>query len=242
LSTETPRGTTFTKKLNSRLINETPCKNNSFVTSGMSICGYSHSELLHNICYSDFIYLLFKQELPSKKISKLFKQYCIAFGIPSLRNPASQAIVAGAVGKTRTTSLISIGVGLFGSKDGAGQTEDIMKQFNKCNSDIGFGTIHGDIDTYASKLLNEFSDEHHTKTLLWAKSVNEKLVTQNQGILMAGLSAAILCDVGILPKDGPLIYQSIVAPGLAAHAAQFKNKPLTDYFFESDDDYIISSE
>ncbi|MEX1056846.1 MAG: hypothetical protein WED11_03880, partial [Natronospirillum sp.] len=170
-----------------------------------------------------------------------------------VRHPAGQAAVVAGVGKTNVEQLLPIALTIYGGKeDGAGVVESSMRYFKQVSGQAvesvwdetsspeipGFGSVYGDADAYAAKLLDSF-DSPPESTVFWAQQLQVKLAPLSIGILRSGVCAAVLTDLGFQPRQGVGLMQLLAAPGLLAHGLEFAGKPLTHMLFEPDSQYEI---
>ncbi len=251
------RGDQFAPRLETKITLEKPSPPNPYLVEEMRIHGYDHVELMANCEFSDVIYLLFRGELPNDAERELFRALSIALINPGPRHPATQASITAGVGKTNTTHVLPIALTVYGGEfDGAATVEAAMRFFNKASrkpaQDVvnnleadkadnlpGFGTLYGDPDPYASKLLHLIDNKEAFPLLNWVKTLHNQLKEKNLGITKAGLCAAILAELGFQPRQGNVLMQLFAAPGLLAHGMEYANKPLTSMLFEPDDCYEI---
>lgn len=249
------RGDTFAPHLETRITEEIPNATNPYLAEEMRFHGYDHLELMAKLPFTDVLFLLLRGELPTPEQADVFRRLSVALINPGIRHPAGQAAIVAGVGKTNMEQLLPISLTIYGGKEnGAGAVEDIMQAFqDQIDSSaqahepitsfslLGFGTLYGDIDPYAAKLLNEFSPDigHVTK---WAHDQQARLAPHGQGIMKAGICAAVLLDLGFTPRQGTGLMQLFAAPGLLAHGIEFAGKPLNHMLFEPDNQYDLETE
>jgi citrate synthase len=203
------------------------------------------------------VFLLFRGELPTETERDLFRALCIALINPGPRHPAAQASIIAGVGKTATVGILPVALSIYGGEfDGAAQVEEAIRFYRKSSrtssaeilsksphidkdSIVGFGTLYGDPDGYAERLLENTLSIANIKVLSWAKELHDALKPKGIGILKTGFCAAVLADLGFQPRQGSALMQLMAAPGLLAHGLEFSNKPMNKMLFESDSVYEI---
>ncbi len=248
------RGDKFATRLNTKITNEVSATDNPYLVDTAYYFGYEHLDLLDKKSFSDVIFLLFRGQLPSEADAKLFNQILLAFINPGPRHPAVQAAIATGVGKTQTEHILPIALNIYsGNFDGPGEIGHYLKFFRKhiniepdelsetydLNDLPGFGTLYGDPDPYAEKLLLYFCKNHDRTMINWLKDLNLKRNEVGDGITKSGLCAGVLSELGFLPRQAASIMQIMAAPGLVTHGLEYCNKPLTSMFFENDDQYEL---
>lgn len=247
------RGEKFTPRIETKITRETSAAHNPFLVEQCRMHGYDHLELIDRCEFSDVIFLLLRGELPEPGERRLFRRLSIALINPGPRHPATQASITAGVGKTLTVNVLPIALSIFGGEfDGAGGVEQAMRYYRRAsrkpaaeaaavaNPPPGFGTLYGDPDTYAEKLLRHLlQGDGEYRILDWVRQLHELLRPRQLGILKAGICAAALADLGFQPRQGNSLMQLMAAPGLLAHGLEFANKPLTSMLFEPDSSYEV---
>jgi citrate synthase len=255
------RNEQFTKRLATKITAEVANDSNPYLVKQVRYHGYDQLELMDKCEVSDAIYLLFRGELPNDYERELFRRLCIALINPGMRHPATQASITAGVGKTMPVNVLPIALSIYGGEfDGAADVENSMRLFRRLsrkppketlraieNNEIecmyGFGTLYGDIDSYADTLFqNILEHAGNSKLMCWVNELNGLLKTLGIGLLKTGLCAAVLAELGFQPRQGCGLMQLLAAPGLLAHGVEYANKPLTSMLFESDDCYEIEYE
>ncbi len=254
------RGLKFATCLTTTITEETASPKNPYLIEDMRIHGYKHLELMEKCELSDVIYLLFRGEMPNEEQSHLFRKLCIAMINPGPRNTATQASITAGVSKTLAIHLLPISLSVYGGDfDGVGKVAHIMRYFltapekpveqvldsldrRRKNNIPGFDTVYGDIDPYATTLLESFDNSSSQPIIKWVTTLNNELIKKNIGITKAGVCAAVLTALGFHPEHGGALMQLIGAPGLLAHGLEYSEKSLTSMLFESDDCYEIEGE
>lgn len=248
--TEVKRDVSFAKKLKTSITREKAPLHNPFLVEEMRIHGYNHISLMQQCSFTDIIYLLYRGELPTESQQKLFNQLSIAFINPGIRHPATQAAMVAAVGKTKPDNILPIALNIFSDDEACFESikntilffkENLNKAIDTIQTAYGFGSIYGDADTYAEKLLLFFGKHFSGEYIRFAKTLHDKQKIHNTGITMPGLFAVLMLELGFNETNFNGLLQLFSAPGLLAHGNEYYDKPITDMFFESDDDYQIET-
>lgn len=248
-----------------QLWQEHPSAENPFIAASHLCSGYDVLTLAEHVSFVDMFYLLFRRELPSPEQRRLLERLMVGLINPGPRHPAVRAGIAAGVGKTCVEHILPIGaVVAGGEKNGATQIPAAMKFIRRaCKTPAqevaarlladtesppnfseltpGFGQRFGGIEAYLEALASML-DQHHGATspcLRWGVEFARTLQPQRAGWLVSGLVAAVLGDLGFLPKQAAGVYQLLVAPGIVAHGLEFSGKPRTAWPFVKDENYII---
>lgn len=264
---ETVRDEKYVTAIPTEITLEEPSPENPFHTQDMFIFGYEHLELAEKRSFTDMIFLLFRGELPDDKQKILFEQLLKCLINPGPRHPATRAAMNTGIARTKLQHALpislSVASGLYNG------SEDVFNAMNFLNKNIhlnpeeiadeilagsqfdaeenplvapGFGSFYGGADAYAKKLavfLARFNEGG--KYQVFASLLISHWQTKNPciGWLQSGLCAAILCDLGFHPRQGNVLFQIAMSPGLAAHAVEKSNKPVTDMPFVPETNYFI---
>lgn len=104
----------------------------------------------------------------------------------------------------------------------------------------GFGSRFGDIDPLARQRAEFFlSLDDNRRILNWGHAFASALAPYAMGWLNVGVVAAVLAELGFVPRAGAGLYQILSAPGLLAHGVELANKPITAMPFVDDEHYVI---
>jgi len=124
---------------------------------------------------------------------------------------------------------------------GAAEAGDDVSVLDFSVATPGFGQRFGGVEVYLDTLASML-DRHHgadNPCLHWGVEFARALQPHRAGWLVSGLVAAVLGDLGFLPKQAVGIYQLLVAPGILAHGLEFSGKPRTAWPFVNDENYFI---
>ena len=266
---ETIRDDKYVTAVPTEITLEEASDNNPFHTENMYIFGYEHLELSEKRDFVDMMFLLFKGELPEPTEKTLFDKLLCCLINPGPRHPATRAAQTVGIARTKLQHALpislSVGSGSYlGSDDvfnsmhfliknvDADPAEIAISQLTSLDFDVtqeplvapGFGAFYGGADPYARKLA-DFIRQYNPngKHFVFASKLVSQWQSHNTAIgwLTSGLTAAIFCDLGFHPRQGTLLFQIAISPGLGAHAVEKANKPITDMPFPSDDNYFIDA-
>lgn len=254
----------FTDRPATKIWLEQPHPDNPFVASSSACYGYDLLELMQQRSFVDVFFLLFNGQLPTRAQSELLDALMCALINPGPRHPATRAAMNTGIGKTETTHILPISLGvLSGSHLGAAEVEvsmrflrrnvkhkpedvarELLAEPSPAEGDWhpapGFGSRYSDIDLLSQKIIDRLlSLEGAGKCLSWGNDFAASLNHQSMGWLTPGIAAATLADLGFHPRFGAGLFQLLCAPGLLAHGLEMVTKPITAMPFPGDDNYII---
>ncbi|GAB1263450.1 citrate synthase family protein [Aurantivibrio infirmus] len=262
------RNDEFVEKPVTKIWSEKPSKSNPYIAEEARCHGYELVDLLTKRSYVDVLYLLFKGELPSKKDAKIFEKLMIAFINPGPRHPGVRAAMNAGVGKTDPSHILPIGLSIIGGTYlGAEEVElsmrwlrrnskrnpkELVLQLTEDNKSIknesgqiapGFGSRFDDIDLMPQRIADSLLMlPGKGKVLEWGNGFAKELNDLGAGWYSTGVVAAVLCDLGFLPRVGPGIFQLISAPGIFAHGIEMANKTINAMPFPEDAKYYMETE
>lgn len=261
------RQETFTERPATKIWLEEPHPDNHFVAENSACYGYDLLELMQKRSFVDVFFLLFNGKLPSRAESELLDALMCALINPGPRHPATRAAMNTGIGKTETTHILPISLGvLSGSHLGGEEVEASMRflrrNLKKDPESIarellteqplaegdwhpapGFGSRFSAIDPLSQKIINRLlSLDGAGKCLRWGNAFAATLNKQEMGWLAPAVAAATLADLGFHPRFGAGIFQLLCAPGLLAHGLEMVTKPITAMPFPDDDHYLIEDE
>jgi len=250
----------FVERPVTQLWQEIPDPSNPFITQRHLCSGYDVLQLVEHTSFSDTLYLLFRCELPQPEQSRLLERLMIGLINPGIRHPAVRAAIAAGVGKTCVEHVLPIGtiqipsamkflhhnfetpaVEVFNRISVSQQDAAETVNLTSFSDTPGFGSRFGGRDSYLDALA-ELLDRYHgdrSPRLRWGIEFSRLLNSANAGWLVSGLVAAVLGDLGFLPKQAAALYQIIISPGIAAHGVEFSAKPRTAWPFVKDENYTV---
>ncbi|MDR3290967.1 MAG: citryl-CoA lyase [Methanobrevibacter sp.] len=212
--------------------------------------GYSQEDLINNLTYPEMIFLLLRNDLPSKKELKMFNHILVSFCDHGLTPPSTQAArlitsSGSPLNVALSGALLSFGVNHAGAiekamnifQDSIENNEDltdevidtiaidITNQYIKMKKHIpGFGHRYHDADPRAKKILELAIEEelvgNHTKLAL---AIEKNLDEKNIKLNIDGINAGLLLDLGFKPENGIGLFIIGRLPGLIAHILEERN-------------------
>ncbi len=256
------RNEPFVKKNATKIWKEVPSENNPYVAKKAFLHGYDILELAEKKSFSEVFFLMFKGELPEENDRLMLETLMILLISPGPRHPATRAAMNVGVGKTNVGHILPIASSLLsGDYLGGGEIEESMrfyrKNSNKNIQDIiesspnffdpdekecfpGFGKIYGSIDPLVIDMMAKLRNFSSSGSALnFICELSSYTMPCGVGVLVQGLAAAILSDLGFQPRAGIAVFQLLQAPGLVAHGLELANKPITAMPYVSDEEYVI---
>lgn len=256
----------FTTRTATRLWQEVPSPDNPYLAETCRCHGYDILELARKRSFADVLFLLFQGNLPEPEQAKLLESLLILCINPGPRHPATRATMNAGVSRTFPVHLLPIGLSIMGGEAPAGAAEvthamHLMRRSGDKSpeqvvADIfsspsqnpplrihGFGNRFGGIDPFAQRVAKHLLAVAPTsRMLLWGEALARLLDCHGQGWLLAGIAAAVFCDLGFHPRVGAALFQLISAPGILAHGLELANKPITSMPFLDEEHYVIAPE
>jgi len=228
--------------------NEVAEPDNPFAAHAALCRGYDvFGAMVGNARWIDMLWLLLRPELPPRAALDTLEALAVALANPGPRDPSVHAAMCGAVGgSTAAASLIaalSVGAGRVG---GAREVHDAMSMWQQCGADLqawrGWATPEPDaaIEVWPERAHVPGCDPHGVSTPLPVRQLLAAAVQLGGGersawllanldsaqqtlglpLAMAGVAAAIFCDLGLTPQEGEMLYLLLRLPGAAAHALE----------------------
>lgn len=257
----------FAEKSTTKIWQEKPSESNPYIAEQSSCHGYDLVELINKRSFVDVLYLLFKGEIPERNDAELFEKLLIAFINPGPRHPGVRAAMNAGVGKTDPSHILPIGLSIMGGgylgaeevessmrwlrRNSKREPKDIIKQLldndeglkNESGQVVpGFGSRFDDIDLMPQQIADSLLTLPGAgKVLKWGNKFAKELHEHRGGWYSTGVVAAVLCDLGFLPRVGPGIFQIMSAPGLFAHGIELANKSIHAMPFPEDSKYFMEA-
>lgn len=246
------RNEPFAKGIKTAIWREIAAPNNPYLTADIECCGYSRQQLLEQCSLIEMLFLSLTGELPSPEQCQLFEalwQACFNLGP---RHAAVRAVFNAGASKTKVEHLLPVGLMLAGgAEDGAVAVTTAMTFLLKfqpleqvTDDDLlgftGLGSRFGNADPIALANLAYLS-----RKAPWAgqlkqlAGLQQRVGSDHLGVLMPGVVAAALLDLGFQPRQAAGMSQLLYMPGLLAHAFEASQQQITDLPFIPDEDYQI---
>lgn len=122
----------FTKRISTRIWQETPSASNPYIAAESRCQGYDILELMQKRPYVDVLYLLFRGELPTPEEKQLLEALMVSCISPGPRHPATRAAMNAGVGKTDPSHILPIALSILGGNHlGATEVEAAMRWLRK---------------------------------------------------------------------------------------------------------------
>ncbi|MBP8924886.1 MAG: hypothetical protein KBG75_03430 [Pseudomonadales bacterium] len=260
---EHSRDTHFAAKVRTRIWEEVADPVNPYLASGARCHGYALEDMVEQLDFADTLFLLLRGELPSAIDARLLQRFLVAFCNPGPRHAATRAVMNAAASGTRSPSLAAIGLTVLGGDHlGSGEVERCMR-FIARHRDTdpqalattlsaaaatpgdtriapGFGTLFGDIDSFAEELATLFcATTNQSGALGWASRFATALHPVGSGWLVPGVVAAIASELGFGAAAGGMLYQLASLPGLMAHGLEMAGQGISAMPFIPDQHYTL---
>ncbi len=123
--------------------------------------GYSQSELIENLSFSDMIFLLLKGNLPTKEQSKIFKHVLISFTDHGITPPSTQTARIIASSGSPLNNAVAGGLLSFG-KNHAGAIKNSMELFQNQIQKLNANNENENklLAKMAIDIVNEYNDKN----------------------------------------------------------------------------------
>jgi citrate synthase len=235
--------------IHSRIWEEVAEPDNPFAAAACYCAGYDvYGDLLGQIGWVEYLYLLFKQAPPAPAEAKLLEGLAVAVANPGPRDPSTQAAMcAGVGGSTAASSLMAaLGVGA-GQLSGAREVVLAMAAWQKCGTDLqawkdylkhplqeeradvwlppehppGFDPHGVHCPAPVRQTLALLAQYRPAGALAWLQAQRPVLeAAANCPLAMTGVAAAALIDLDFSIPQGEMLYLLLRLPGAAAHALE----------------------
>jgi citrate synthase len=228
---------------------EIPEADNPFAAAVCRCAGYDvYGDLLGKASWSEYLFLLFRQERPTAAQALLLESLAIALANPGPRDPAVHAAMcAGTGGSTHASALIAalaVGAGQLG---GAHEVALAMDYWHTCGSDLdawraqlanppqperadiwlpiehppGFDPHGASCPTPVRQTLAFLAARSSGAVLPWLHRVRTELEAAAEcPLAMTGVAAAAFVDLELTPDQGEMLFLLLRLPGAAAHALE----------------------
>jgi citrate synthase len=257
----------FASRTVTRIWQEEPLPENSYLAEKCRCHGYDILELVKKRSFVDVLFLLFQGELPSPNQAKFLETLMIALINPGPRHPATRAAMNVAVGKSNPAHILPAGLAVLsgmhlGGEEVSASMHFLRKNYKKNASALadeflslsrsnegdwhvapGFGSRFGGIDPIPQQLADLLSVLPAAgNAIKWGKNFVAKITQQKMGWLDTGLAAAVFCDLGFHHRAGAGLFQILRAPGILTHGLELVNKPKTAMPFLDEEHYVIAEQ
>jgi citrate synthase len=235
--------------IRTRIWEEIPEEDNPFAATACYCAGYDvYGEVLGNATWSEYLYLLFKQERPTPDQARMLQDLAVALANPGPRDHSVRAAMnAGVGGSTYAACLIAaLGVGA-GQLGGGHEVSVCMNLWRLCGQDLNKWRDHivnppveivtdiwGKLEHPPGfdphglhcrkpvlQVLAHLKTLSHGTALRWLEENRLELESiANCPLSFSGIASAAFFDLGFSPKQGEMLYLLLRLPGAAVHALE----------------------
>lgn len=239
---------------------EEPEDDNPFVAKRCYCAGYDvYGDLLGKVTWIQYLYLLFKLELPNPQQEKLLETLAVAIANPGIRDYSVRAAMNGGVcGSTRASSLIAaIAVGA-GNLQGGHEIFQMIRWWDRLGMDLnrwrteikspssddtnetwismehipGFDPNGVSCSTPVLKTLTKLAELSPGKKLKWLRENRSSLeAAVGYPLSMSGIVATAFVDLGFDEGQSEILYLILRLPGAAAHSVEQEKYGWNQYPF-----------
>jgi citrate synthase len=221
---------------------------NPYAASACYCSGYDvYGDLLTKVSWVQYLYLLFRLELPDSRQARLLETLAVAVANPGIRDHSVQAAMnAGVAGSTRASALmaaVAVGAGNLG---GGRDLYHAMGVWQHCGCELqgwlqtmasppergedswlamehfpGFDPNGNHCAKPVLQILETLVDICPGGSLQWLMD-NRRTLEQTIGypLTYSGVCGAAFHDLGFSPAQGEMLYLLLRLPGAAAHALE----------------------
>jgi len=227
---------------------EEPEPDNPYAAAASYCSGYDvYGDLLGKVSWVQYLYLLFRLELPDPRQARLLEALSVALANPGIRDPSVQAAMnAGACGSTRASALMAAMAVGAGSLGGGQDLYHALRLWQRLGPELsawldaitapaaeeedswqplehfpGFDPNGASCPTPLRQTLAVLVDIYPGGALQWLADNRDALERElGYPLGWAGLSAAAFHDLGFDAAQGEILYLLLRLPGAAAHAVE----------------------
>ncbi|MGS2724551.1 citryl-CoA lyase [Porticoccus sp. GXU_MW_L64] len=251
----------MTETITSKIWEEVAEEDNPFAAKACYCSGYDvYGDLLGKASWSEYIYLLFKLEKPTRQQAALLEGLAVVLANPGLRDHSVRAAMnAGVGGSTHASALmaaIAVGAGNLG---GGREVYWAAQYFQKCDrqTDQWSATL----EHFSAQEVEVWPEREHIpgfdpngsvcplpikqslsyllsiypepeSHLQWLFNSRESLETATgYPLSMPGVAAAVFLDLGLSAEQAEMLYMILRLPGAAVHALEQEKNGWRKYPF-----------
>lgn len=237
------------ENIQSKIWREVPEDDNPFAAKTAYCSGFDvYGDLLGNISWIEYLYLLFKLEPPTKNQAQLLEGLAVAIANPGPRDLSVRAAMNGAVaGSLSASSLMAAIACGSGGYTGARELYLAKKMHEEAGTDLeqwkstiqnfektqdvrvwpdvehkpGFDPYGSSCPTTIKQTLSYLASIDNTGNLAWINEHREELESYaNSPMNMMGVSAATLNALEFSLAESEMLFLLLRLPGAAAHAVE----------------------
>ena len=244
--------------IKTRIWHEEPAEDNPYAADACYCSGYDvYGDLLGKVSWVQYLYLLFKLELPSESQARLLETVAVAIANPGIRDHSVRAAMnAGVGGSTRASALIAaiaVGAGNYSggrevfqmvrwwqklatSRDAWSQ--EIARPVGEDRTDIwsemehvpGFDPNGDACPRPVRQTLALAATIVPDGRLAWLQEQRAWLESQaGYPLAMVGVMATALADLEFDEAQAEILYMLLRLPGAAAHALEQEKTGWSQY-------------
>lgn len=250
--------------INTKIWNEEAEKDNPFAAAKCYCSGYDvYGDLLGKVSWIEYLYLLFKLELPTKLQAQTLETIAVAIANPGIRDHSVRAAMnAGVGGSTRASALMAaLAVGA-GNLNGGREVLQMVRLWESLGTNLDSWVAHiknppseERIDVWlpmehipgfdpngascplpVQQTLEALVKIQTDGKLAWLQKNRAELEQQvGYPLAMSGVIAAGLVDLDFNEAQAEILYLLLRLPGAAAHALEQEHYGWRRYPFFGDD-------
>ena len=250
--------------IHTRIWQEEAEPDNAFAARSCRCHGYDvYGELLPQASWIEYLFLMFRGEVPTPQQARLLEGLAIALANPGPRDAAVHAAMCGGVGgSTSASCLMAALVVGAGASGGAREVFNAMNDWQTRGTDLalwlkglslkpaddpadvwptadhpaGYDPYGVSCATPVQQTLAHLASLNCGKFMFWLQTNRSSLETAaGLPLAMPGVAAAALHELGFSPAQGEMLYLLLRLPGAAVHALEQKDYGFKNFpFFQID--------
>lgn len=237
------------QRIHTRIWLEEPEADNPFATRAAHLRGYDvYGDMLGRSRWVEMIYLLFREDAPTRAQADLLEHLAVALANPGPREASVHAAMCGGIGGSTSAACLmaalAVGAGLGG---GSREVFIAMQGWTACDTDLnawknwlssatrdtpsgvwrtpehppGFEPHGISTSTIVQQTLARLTESSPGPRLAWLAANRATLEdSTKRPLALSGVAAAALTDLGFTPEQGEMLYLLLRLPGAAAHALE----------------------
>ncbi len=238
-------------------------EDNPFVAEKSYCSGYDvYGDLLGNVTWAEYIYLLFKLEKPKPWQSKLLENIAVAIANPGPRDLSVRGAMNGGVGGSTAASCLMAALAPGAGKNGgAREVYQVMRLWQQCQYDLslwqqkltdyedeqtvevwpasehspGFDPYGASCSTPVIQTLNHLTSIYSEGALAYlAANRNQFEQFADCPLGMTGVIAAAFTDLDLSDEQAEMLFLLLRLPGAAVHSLEQKKLGWRKYPFFGD--------
>lgn len=237
------------ERIHSQIWDEEAESDNPFAATASYCSGYDvYGDLLGKVTWVEYLYLLFRLELPSEAHAQILEGLAVALANPGPRDHSVRAAMAGGAGSSASAGCLMAALGVGAGQLGGGRdvflamelwrtcgrdpavwdanlrhrpTEPRMLPWRPMEHPPGFDPHGAGCPVPVRLTLEYLASLSAGGALPWLNARREELESSaGCPLAMSGVAAAALSDLGFSSEEGEMVYLLLRLPGAAAHALE----------------------